>query len=57
MNGEYRFSLQEIKQLALLMRKYEDDIPDDLQSFFSYLESSIYDSMSIEEAERFFNEK
>ncbi len=57
MNGEYRFSLQEIKQLALLMRKYEDDIPDDLQSFFSYLESSIYDAMSIEEAERFFNEK
>ena len=57
MNGEYRFSLQEIKQLALLMRKYEDDIPDDLQPFFSYLESSIYDSMSIEEAERFFNAK
>ncbi|MGI5172053.1 hypothetical protein H0R92_00420 [Treponema sp. OMZ 840] len=54
--GEYRFSLHEIKQLALFFRKHEDSLPEELQNFFSFLESCIYNSMTIEEAERFFNE-
>ena len=53
----YRFSAEEIMQLALFLRRYEGDIPPELQNFFSFLESGVYSTMTIEEAERFFNER
>lgn len=54
---EYRFSLQEIRILLSFMREHEDVLPNQLQNFFSTLESFVYNAMTIEEAERFFYEK
>ena len=58
MNGkayEYAFSLGEIKQLVLILRQQEKVLPHELRRLFSFLESSVYDTMTIEEAESFFN--
>lgn len=52
---EYAFSLEEIKQLVLLLRKQEDILPQELRRLFAFLESRVYDTMTIEEAECFFN--
>ena len=52
---EYAFSLEEIKQLLLLLRKHEQELPQELRRLFAFLESRVYDTMTIEEAERFFN--
>lgn len=54
---EYRFSLQEIRILLSFMREHEDVLPNQLQNFFSTLESFVYNAMTIEEAEKFFYEK
>ena len=54
---EYRFSLQEIRILLSFMREHEDVLPNQLQNFFSTLESFVCNAMTIEEAERFFYEK
>ena len=54
---EYRFSLQEMRILLSFMREHEDVLPNQLQNFFSTLESFVYNAMTIEEAERFFYEK
>ena len=58
MNGkayEYAFSLEEIKRLVLILRKQEEVLPQELHRLFAYLEARVYDTMTIEEAERFFN--
>lgn len=52
---EYAFSLEEIKELVLILRQKEDVLPHELRKLFSFLESRVYDTMTIEEAERFFN--
>lgn len=52
----YDFTLDEVKQLVLFFRKYEEELPITLEDFFSTLEGFIYDYMTIEEAEIFFNE-
>jgi len=54
---EYRFSDAEIKRLALLLRKSDDGIDSGLDIFRCFLEKYIYQIMTIEEAEVFFNEK
>lgn len=51
---EYAFSLAEIKQLVLMLRKHEKELPAELRRLFSFLETRLYDTMTIEEAERFF---
>ncbi|MBO7484589.1 MAG: hypothetical protein J6T84_00825 [Spirochaetaceae bacterium] len=53
----YKFTVEEAKDLALLMRKYEDSIPDSLNNFSETIESLLYNSMSIDEAEEFFHGK
>lgn len=52
---EYCFSDSEIKRLALLLRNSEDEAGLDI--FRCFLEKYIYQIMTIEEAEVFFNEK
>ena len=52
---EYAFSLEEIKRLLLLLRKHEQELPQELRRLFAFLEARVYDTMTIEEAERFFN--
>ena len=53
----YMFTVEEAKDLALFIRKYEDSIPDSLNKFTETLESLLYNSMSIDEAEEFFHGK
>lgn len=52
----YNFSVQESKDLVLLLRKYDKELPDSLKDFSISLHRHIYDSMTIEEAENFFYE-
>ena len=52
----YNFSEDEIKSLVLLLRKNECELPGCLQNLMLDLQNCIYDSMTIEEAEKFFNE-
>lgn len=52
----YTFSDGEIRALALLLRKYEDVLDNELDGFRLFLESTVYQSMTIAEAEDFFNE-
>lgn len=53
----YTFSDREIRALALLLRKYEDVLDKELDGFRMFLETTVYQSMTIAEAEDFFNEK
>jgi hypothetical protein len=61
MNGsgkaEYSFTDIEIKNLALLLRKNEAGLDENLDVFRCFLENYIYRIMTIEEAEVFFDEK
>lgn len=56
MSFSYDFSIQESKDLVLLFRKYEKDLPDSLKDFSISLHQYIYNSMTIDEAEKFFHE-
>ena len=56
MSFSYDFSIQESKDLVLLFRKYEKDLPDSLKDFSIFLHQHIYNSMTIDEAEKFFHE-
>ena len=53
--AEYSFTDSEIKNLARLMRK-NVAVEDNLDVFRCFLENYIYQIMTIEEAEVFFNE-
>lgn len=54
-SATYSFSDDEIRTLVLFMRRHEDLLDARLDSFYSFLERTIYGSMTIEEAERFFS--
>ena len=54
---EYSFSESEVRALALLLRKNEDVLISTLDSFNCFIEDSLYNTMTIEEAETFFDEK
>lgn len=53
----YDFTSDEVKLLTLFMRAHEEELPVGLEDFFSSIENYIYNSMTIDEAEKFFNEK
>lgn len=52
----YEFSEDEIKALVLLLRENEADLPGCLENLMLNLQNCVYDSMTIDEAEKFFNE-
>ncbi|HNY23115.1 MAG TPA: hypothetical protein PKO22_13295 [Treponemataceae bacterium] len=54
---EYSFSDSEIRTLARLMRKVDPKSSLGLDAFRCFLESYVYQIMTIEEAEVFFDEK
>jgi hypothetical protein len=54
---EYAFNDKEIRSLVRLLRKNESVLDPELDGFLSFLENHIYHSMTIEEAEAFFDEK
>ncbi|HAH61744.1 MAG TPA: hypothetical protein DCL73_06565 [Treponema sp.] len=51
----YSFSPRETAILAHFLRKHEDEIPDGLADFSKAVEDAVYNSMSIEEAEKFYS--
>ena len=52
----YDFSEDEIKALVLLLRKNEATLSGCLENLLLELQNCIYNSMTIDEAENFFNE-
>lgn len=52
----YSFSDRETRALVLLLRRYEANLDPELDSFRSFLEGRVYDTMTIKEAEDFFHE-
>ncbi|MEE0999292.1 MAG: hypothetical protein UIH41_06495 [Treponemataceae bacterium] len=52
----YNFSIQEAKDLVLLLRKHEKELPNSLIDFSISLQQHVYNSMTIDEAENFFYE-
>lgn len=53
----YTFSLDELKELVVLMRKSEAELTDTMAFFQRWLENELYANMTLEEAAGFFNEK
>lgn len=53
----YSFSLDELKELVVLMRKSESELSDSMAFFTRWLENELYGNMTLEEAAVFFNEK
>lgn len=53
----YHFTNEEIRALVLLLREHEAILHPDIDSFRGFLENYIYQIMTIEEAEEFFNEQ
>jgi len=52
--GDYRFSVAEIRSLALLLRRHEAVLDTELDSLKAFIEDRVYRLMTIEEAEDFF---
>jgi len=50
----YNFTADEIKAVALFIRKYQNSIPKELLNFEEAIESKIYDTMSISEVMDFY---
>jgi hypothetical protein len=50
----YTFSPRETALLARFLRSRQDEVPDGLADFLKAVEDVVYNSMSIEEAEKFY---
>lgn len=55
-NHSYTFTDEELDTLALFLRKNAHNLPEELDLFSKFVEYSIYNKMTIAEAESFFNE-
>lgn len=55
-SASYSFSDEELKQLALYLRKNADSIPRVLEPLSDFAESYVYGRMTIGEAEAFFEQ-
>ena len=53
----YTFTGSELKSLVLLLRQNEAVLDNELDGFLVFLENSMYQAMTIAEAEEFFNER
>ena len=56
-SASYTFTGEEIKSLALLLRRNEAVLDNVLDGFHAFLENTVYESLTIAEAEDFFNEQ
>lgn len=52
---DYQFTSEEIKILARYFRNNQSCIPNGLEEFAAALERTVYNSMSIDEAEKFYS--
>lgn len=55
MTMDYHFSARELSTIARFLRKKSAEIPDELRDFYSAVERTVYDSLSIDEAEQFYS--
>lgn len=53
----YSFSIDELKDIVVLMRKNERELTDTMALFQRWLENELYNTMTLEDAAGFFNEK
>lgn len=53
----YSFSLDELKELVILLRQNEAGQSETMAFFQRWLENELYANMTLEEAAGFFNEK
>lgn len=51
----YTFTPRETAHLAYFLRRHQEELPLALLDFFKKLETSMYNSMSITQAERFYS--
>ena len=51
----YTFTPRETACLARFLRVHQSEIPDGLSDFVKTVENTIYNSMSIDEAEKFYS--
>lgn len=52
---DYQFNEQEVKILAKLFRRHQEELPDGILDFATKIERFIYNSMSIDEAAAFYS--
>ncbi len=52
----YSFSDEELKCLALFFREKEKELPQKLAAFSKFVETYIYNNLSIAEVEKFFED-
>ena len=52
---DYSFSKKEVFLLAKFLRLKQEELPEGLEQFYSALEDSIYNTMSLDEVKRFYS--
>ncbi len=55
-NFDFSFSFEQAKELCYHIRKNNISLSEELSLFFLKLQDFVYNSMTIDEAEKFFNE-
>lgn len=55
MTMDYHFNARELSTIARFLRKKADEIPEELIDFYTAVERTVYDSLSIDEAEQFYS--
>ncbi len=50
----YHFSQEELTELLMFLRKKENELPDQIKGFYAFLETNIYENLTIDEAENLF---
>ncbi len=52
---DYHFSSEEIKELAVILRRNQGNLPDSLSAFANIVETYIYNTMSVSEVMNLFS--
>ena len=52
---DYSFSKKELFLLAKYLRTKQEELPEGLELFYTTLEDSIYNCLSLEEVKRFYS--
>ena len=53
---DYSFSVEQAKELCYFIRKNNVKFSNNLDNFYLEIQNFVYNSMTIDEAENFFNE-
>lgn len=53
----YSFNSEEILSMAKFLRKNELELPSELFNFSKFIENEIYKNMTLDQVDKFYNEK